>query len=76
MQSQAARQLFFLGIRVKCVCLAFSSDGTSLVSGSDDCTVKLWDVQTGGTVKTFFGHTELVLSVSISADYTIIASGL
>ena len=55
--------------------LTFSLDGTSLVSGSDDRTVKLWDVQTGGVVKTFFGHTAWVLSVSISADSTRIASG-
>jgi len=54
--------------------LTFSSDGTSLVSGSDDWTVKLWDVQTGGVVKTF-GHTGIVWSVSISADCTRIASG-
>jgi len=33
--------------------LAFLLDGTSLVSGSDDRTTKLWDVQTGGVVKTF-----------------------
>ena len=56
-------------------CVVFSSDGTSLVSGSDDAIVKLWDIQTGGVVKTFFGHTQLVLSVSISADHTAIASG-
>jgi len=56
-------------------CLTFSPDGTSLVSGSNDCTAKLWDIQTGGVVKTFFGHTSWVLSVSISADCTIIASG-
>ena len=55
--------------------LAFSSDGVFLVSGSDDQTVKLWDVQTGGVVKTFHGHTDCVLSVSISADCTTIASG-
>jgi len=55
--------------------ITFSSDGTSLVSGSDDCTVKLWDMQTGGVVKTFSGHTAYVQSVSISADNTVIASG-
>ena len=55
--------------------LAFSTDGTSLVSGSDDMTIKLWDMQTGGVVKTFHGHTTDIYSVSISADHAIIASG-
>jgi len=55
--------------------LAFSLGGTSLVSGSDDETVRLWDMQTGGGVKTFYGHHGRVFSVSISSDCTIIASG-
>ena len=55
--------------------IAFSADGRSLVSGSIDKTVKLWDVQTGGVVETFYGHTGWVLSVSISLDCTRIASG-
>jgi WD40 repeat protein len=55
--------------------LSFSLDGTLLVSGSNDETLKLWDVQTGGVVKTFHGHINRVFSVSISADHTIIVSG-
>ena len=55
--------------------LAFSSDGTFLVSGSNDKTVNLWDIQTGGIIKTFHGHTDQVYSVSISQNCTMIASG-
>ena len=55
--------------------LAFSPDGTFLVSGSEDKTIKLWDIQTGGVVRTFCGHTKAVCSASISADCTTIASG-
>ena len=56
-------------------CLTFSLDGASLISGSDDKTIKLWDVQTGGIIKTFHGHTDTVNSVSISPDCTTVASG-
>jgi len=55
--------------------VAFSSDGTLLVSGGGDDTVKLWDLQTGGVIRTFRGHTSYINSVSISADCTMIASG-
>ncbi|KAF9786778.1 WD40-repeat-containing domain protein [Thelephora terrestris] len=52
--------------------LAFSIDGTLLVSGSLDGTIKLWDIQTGGVVKTIYA---LASSVSISPDATTISSG-
>jgi len=56
------------------VSLAYSLDGVFLVSGSSDKSIKLWDVQTGGVIKTFCSHTGQVYSVSISADNTTIAS--
>ena len=56
-------------------CLVLSLDGTLLVSGGYDRNVKLWDIQTGGVVRTFCGHTRVVCSVSISPDCTTIASG-
>ena len=55
--------------------LAFSADGVFLISGCDDKTVKLWDIQTGRVAKTFHGHTTIINCVTISLDCTIIASG-
>ena len=52
----------------------FSFDGTFLASGSNDKTAKLWDIQTGGVIKTY-DHTNKVYSVSISSDNTTLASG-
>ncbi len=36
----------------------FSPDSTSVATGSDDKTVKLWDVQTHQNLHTFHDHTE------------------
>jgi len=62
------------GHRQNVTSLAYSLDGTFLVSGSYDTTIKLWDIQTGGIVKTLHGHTKTIKSVSISADNSTIAS--
>ena len=48
------------------VCL--SGDGRFALSGSDDHTLKLWDVATGTCVRTLKGHTQWVRSVCLSAD--------
>ncbi|KAJ6616366.1 WD40 repeat-like protein [Mycena sp. CBHHK59/15] len=56
--------------------VAFSPDGTQIVSGSEDCTVRLWDAQTGHTVAgPIKGHHKGVLSVGFSPDGTQIVSG-
>lgn len=55
--------------------VAFSSDGTQIVSSSGDCTVRLWDAATGALLRTFEGHTKRVLSVAITRDGRRIVSG-
>ena len=53
--------------------LSFSPDGTTLASGSDDGTVRLWDVETRNTA-ILSGHMTLS-SVVFSPDGTTLASG-
>ena len=61
--------------------VAFSSDGEILASGSEDHTIRLWDVETGQHRATLKGHEGVVTAVafapvghtlaSVSADETI-----
>lgn len=55
--------------------VAFSPDGRLIASGSQDNTVKLWDVETGKEVRTFYGHTSRVLCIAFSPDGKSLASG-
>ena len=63
------------GHRDKIRSLSFSLGGTLLFSRSDDKTVKIWDVQTGGVIRTFSDATSVALAASISPDGTKIALG-
>ena len=51
-----------------------SPDGQRIASGSDDKTVKLWDVSSGELMKTL-KHSDVVNSVSFSPDGKHVASG-
>lgn len=56
--------------------VAFSPDGTRIVSGGDDQTVRLWDVATGRQIgDPMTGHSSDVKGVAFSPDGTRIASG-
>ena len=55
--------------------VAFSPDGTRIVSGSVDKTLRLWDAASGGHLNTLNGHSSSVLSVAFSPDGTRIVSG-
>ena len=54
--------------------VAFNGDGRMLVSGSDDFTMKLWNISTMNCVKTLEGHTDYVRSVALKGD-GLLASG-
>ena len=55
--------------------VAWSPDGTTLASGSNDQTVKLWDAATGAERTTLHGHSGPVRAVAWSPDGTTLASG-
>ncbi len=55
-------------------CVAMSSDGQFIASGSNDKTIKLWDVATGLEIRTLHGHIGNVYSLALSPDGKYIAS--
>jgi serine/threonine protein kinase len=55
--------------------VAMSADGQTLVSGSGDKTIKVWDLSTGQEVRALTGHTGAVMSVAISRDGRTLVSG-
>ncbi len=47
---------------------AFVDNGAALLSCSEDKTIKLWDLDDGELIKTFYGHTDGVEHISVSPD--------
>jgi WD40 repeat protein len=54
--------------------VAFSPDGKTLVSGSPDGQVLLWQVATGRQIRRFKGHGASIMAVVFSPDGTMVAS--
>ncbi|CAE6431748.1 unnamed protein product [Rhizoctonia solani] len=56
--------------------VAFSPEGTRVVSGSKDCTVRIWNAHTGTLIgEPLVGHSDAVFSIAFSPDGTRIVSG-
>jgi WD40 repeat protein len=55
--------------------VAFSPDGKTILSGSGDTTIKLWNSETGEVIRTFEGHTDSVNTVAFNPDGKTILSG-
>jgi WD40 repeat protein len=60
-------------------CGALSSDGRRIITGGEDSTIKIWDVQSGAEIMTLRGHEDedwnCIQSVAFSPDDKKIVSG-
>jgi WD40 repeat protein len=55
--------------------VAVFPDRRRMVTGSDDRTLRLWDLETGVVLKKMEGHSNRVRALAVSRDGQIIASG-
>lgn len=62
-------------LRFSVTSVAISPDGQILVSGSNDNTIKIWNMHTGKSLHTLSGHSRGVNSIAISRDGRTLASG-
>jgi transcription initiation factor TFIID subunit 5 len=65
----------FAGHAAAVACLAFCPSGRYLASGSEDGTVRVWDVASGAEVALLVGHQGPVHSVDFSAEGAVVATG-
>jgi TIR domain/WD domain, G-beta repeat len=55
--------------------VAFSQDGTRVMTGSEDNTARLWDAATGKAVATLAGHTGYIRAIEFSPDGMHVLTG-
>jgi WD40 repeat protein len=63
------------GHRLEVTCLAWTSDGRTLISGAADCLIRTWNTTTWQQINVMRGHANDVKSIVISPNGRILASG-
>ncbi|KDN33833.1 hypothetical protein RSAG8_13073, partial [Rhizoctonia solani AG-8 WAC10335] len=64
----------FKGHESRVTSVAFSPDGSRVVSGSFDCTVRLWDLSSGATIFTLHGHASTAIRFTPNGSYIVSVS--
>src|SRR5258708_14254868 len=65
----------FAGHTGAVTCIAFSPDGHRAVSGSEDRTLRLWEIETGRELKQLTGHNEEITAVAFAPDGRRVIAG-
>jgi len=55
--------------------IVLTPDGRFIVGGADDCTVKVWEIETGRQTRSLEGHAGQVWAVTVNLDGRTIVSG-
>lgn len=55
-------------------CVAISLDGKTVATGSQDLTIKLWELETGRLIETLSGHIGSIRAIAFSPDGKLLAS--
>eukprot|EP00825_Cyclidium_porcatum_P041423 TRINITY_DN5435_c0_g1_i2.p1 TRINITY_DN5435_c0_g1~~TRINITY_DN5435_c0_g1_i2.p1 ORF type:complete len:698 (+),score=103.72 TRINITY_DN5435_c0_g1_i2:121-2214(+) len=71
----AARYSELSGSKNRITSVAISSDGKSIISGTADNTINIWDLANENIILTLVGHSKEVTSVAVSLDGRYIVSG-
>jgi platelet-activating factor acetylhydrolase IB subunit alpha len=58
----------FRSHRSSVTCIAFHPVFSSLASGSEDCTIKIWDWELGDLERTLKGHTKAILDLDFGSQ--------
>ena len=66
--SQEIEMILPIGHQDRINCLIFSNDGKYVLTGSNDNTIKLWDVNAAKELKTYIGHKDWITSITFLND--------